>query len=478
MASEVEVDWGLEANLQYQRITSKVQHFHVMKSPPGSPPKERKTNFDDSDDEPDLTAAEKSLMKKILRTHLLVTTNEVEIERRREGSPLYSVKSFEQLNLPPELLRGVYAMGFNYPSKIQETSLPTLLANPPVNMIAQSQNGTGKTAAFVLASLSRVKENEDFPQVLILAPTYELALQIGEVAKKMAQFCNRIRFRYVVKGESFERGHIITEQVLIGTPGKVFDWSRRRFFDISAIRVFVLDEADVMISTQGHQDQCIRIHKMLSPDCQMLFFSATYTTDVMEFAEFIVNDPITIRLRKEEESLDNVKQYYISCKTEHDKYRYVSNIYGAVSIGQAIIFCRKKVTACWLGEKLRQDGHSVAYLSSDLDVSQRIAVLTSFRDGNEKVLITTNVCARGIDIEQVSLVVNFDLPVKLDGQADFENYLHRIGRSGRFGKCGIAVNMVVDEKDEQLLKDIEWHFDKKIDLVDADDVDDLEGMDR
>ncbi|XP_054720608.1 DEAD-box helicase Dbp80-like [Uloborus diversus] len=347
-------DWGLEAELQ---ISSMIGN----------------------------SAAEKSFLQKVLGTHLRSTTNEVEIERQKKGSPLHSVKSFEQLRLTPELLRGVYSMGFNYPSKIQEISLPTLLANPPVNMIAQAQNGTGKTAAFVLAALSRVNENLDFPQVLILSPTYELALQIGEVAKKMAQFCTGIRFRYVVKGENLERGQSLTEHILIGTPGKVYDWSRRRsFFDITKIHTFVLDEADVMISTQGHQDECIRIHKMLSSVCQMLFFSATYTSEVMEFAEFIVTDPIIIRLRKEEESLDNVKQYYIVCKSEVDKYRFLSNIYGVVSIGQAIIFCRRKVTAVWLGDKLRGDGHSVAYLSGDLEVSQREAILSRFREGKEK----------------------------------------------------------------------------------------------
>ncbi|XP_054720607.1 DEAD-box helicase Dbp80-like [Uloborus diversus] len=369
-------------------------------------------------------------------------------------------------------------MGFNYPSKIQEISLPTLLANPPVNMIAQAQNGTGKTAAFVLAALSRVNENLDFPQVLILSPTYELALQIGEVAKKMAQFCTGIRFRYVVKGENLERGQSLTEHILIGTPGKVYDWSRRRsFFDITKIHTFVLDEADVMISTQGHQDECIRIHKMLSSVCQMLFFSATYTSEVMEFAEFIVTDPIIIRLRKEEESLDNVKQYYIVCKSEVDKYRFLSNIYGVVSIGQAIIFCRRKVTAVWLGDKLRGDGHSVAYLSGDLEVSQREAILSRFREGKEKVLITTNVCARGIDVQQVSIVINFDLPILLDGNADCETYLHRIGRSGRFGRRGIAVNMVVDNRDLNVVKELQSHFNKEIQLIDAEDVDMLQGMD-
>ncbi|CAL1263787.1 unnamed protein product [Larinioides sclopetarius] len=441
-----------------------------------------KSNVDiyttEDDDEKALTPAEISLMRKILRSHLLNSSHEVEVLRRDADSPLYSVKSFEQLNLPPNLLKGVYAMGFNAPSKIQETTLPVLIADPPVNLIAQSQNGTGKTAAFVLASLTRVHTELRYPQVLILAPTYELAMQIGEVAQKMAKFCEGIEFRYVVKGQTLPRNHTLTEHVLIGTPGKVFDWGRRqRSFQFDQLTTFILDEADIMISIQGHHDQCLRIHRLLSPECQCILFSATYSSEVIAFAEMIIKDPMILRLRKEEESLETVKQYYIECNTANKKYAALTNIYGVLSIGQAIIFCRTKKTASWLGSKMSDDGHSVGYLSSDLSMDERLYVLTRFREGKEKVLITTNVCSRGIDIEQVTLVVNFDLPVTLSKEADCETYLHRIGRSGRFGKRGIAINMVENEQDLQVLKDIEDHFGRRILKLDADDVDALENMD-
>jgi ATP-dependent RNA helicase DDX19/DBP5 len=153
-------------------------------------------------------------------------------------------------------------MGFNAPSKIQETALPTLLADPPQNMIAQSQSGTGKTAAFVTAMLSRVDTNKKYPQVLCLSPTYELAIQTGEVAAKMAQFCPDIKLRYAVRGEEIPRNFKLDDHIIIGTPGKILDWGIKfKSFDLKKITVFVLDEADVMIATQGHQDQCIRIHK-------------------------------------------------------------------------------------------------------------------------------------------------------------------------------------------------------------------------
>ena len=429
---------------------------------------------DDGADE-HISPADKSLLQKIIRKGLVETTTDLEIQRRDPSSPLHSVKSFEALPLKPALLKGVYAMGFNAPSKIQGTALPTLLADPPQNMIAQSQSGTGKTAAFVLAMLSRVDITKNYPQVLCLSPTYELAIQTGEVAAKMSAFCNEIKIKYAVRGEEISRGSKITEHIIIGTPGKVLDWAIKfKFFNLNQISVFVLDEADVMIATQGHQDQCIRIHKQLSRTCQMMFFSATYEPEVMEFAEIIVNNPLIIRLLKKEESLDNIKQYYVKCKDLDEKYAAITNIYGVITIGQAIIFCHTRRTANWLAEKMTKDGHAVAVLSGELTVEQRISVLDRFRAGLEKVLITTNVLARGIDVEQVTIVVNFDLPMDQNREADCETYLHRIGRTGRFGKSGIAINLIDSSHAMQLCENIERHFGKKIHYLDADDADEIE----
>lgn len=430
----------------------------------------------DSDDVPDTpNAADTSLLMKIIRQGLVESKLDIEIQRKDPNSPLYSVKTFEALHLKPNLLKGVYAMGFNAPSKIQETALPTLLADPPQNMIAQSQSGTGKTAAFVLAMLSRVDSNKNYPQVLCLSPTYELAIQTGEVAAKMAKFCPEIKLKYAVRGEELPRGSKITDHILIGTPGKMFDWGVKfGMFDMGKIKVFVLDEADVMINRQGHQDQCIRIHKCLPSTCQMMFFSATYGTAVMQFAEIIVSNPIIIRLLREEESLDNIKQYYVKCKSAEDKYRAICNIYGVITIGQAIIFCHTRKTASWLSEKMSKDGHSVAVLSGELTVEQRIAVLDRFRVGLEKVLITTNVLSRGIDVEQVTLVVNFDMPMDMNRKADCETYLHRIGRTGRFGKAGIAINLIDSPQAMEICTDIEAHFGKKIQLLDIEDAEEIE----
>ncbi|KAJ8951900.1 hypothetical protein NQ318_019879 [Aromia moschata] len=486
------IDWAKYVAEAEKNITSKVDPTPMTPARRGGP-------WGGDDDAPEqFSPAEASLLAKVIRKGLVESKTDIEVQRKDPKSPLYSVKTFEALNLNPNLLKGVYEMGFNAPSKIQETALPTLLADPPQNLIAQSQSGTGKTAAFVLAMLSRVDASKKYPQVLCLSPTYELAIQTGEVAAHMAKFCPEIEMKFAVRGEEVPRGVKLTEHIIIGTPGKVLDWGVKfKVFDLKKITVFVLDEADVMIATQGHQDQCIRIHKNLSPACQMMFFSATYDQEVMDFAEHIVKNPITIRLRREEESLDNISQYYVRCANAQEKYNAVTNIYGTVGVGQAIIFCHvsnydnnnnsKKVvntvvvfffrrgkTAAWLSEKMSKDGHAVAVLSGDLTVEQRINVLDRFRQGQEKVLITTNVLSRGIDVEQVTIVVNFDLPVDVHGKADCETYLHRIGRTGRFGKRGIAINLVDSEQSVAILKTIERHFNKKIHFLNADDSDEIE----
>ncbi|XP_056114005.1 ATP-dependent RNA helicase DDX19A [Rhinichthys klamathensis goyatoka] len=419
--------------------------------------------------------ATQSLLNKLIRSNVVNNTNQVEVLQRDPNSPLYSVKTFEELRLKPQLLKGVYEMGFNRPSKIQENALPMMLAEPPQNLIAQSQSGTGKTAAFVLAMLSHVDPGLKWPQCLCISPTYELALQTGKVIAQMGQFYPEVKLAFAVRGHKMERGVKIKEQIVIGTPGTVLDWCvKLKLIDPKKIKVFVLDEADVMIATQGHQDQSIRIQRMLSKGCQMLLFSATFEDSVWKFAERVVPDPNIIKLKREEETLDTIKQYYVLCNCKEDKFSALCNIYGAITIAQAMIFCHTRKMANWLSGQLSKEGHQVALLSGEMVVEQRAAVIERFRDGKEKVLITTNVCARGIDVEQVSVVINFDLPLDKDGNPDNETYLHRIGRTGRFGKRGLAVNMVDSQRNMEILKTYERHFNKKIVRLDTDDLDEIE----
>uniref|UniRef100_A0A8P4KLC6 RNA helicase n=1 Tax=Dicentrarchus labrax TaxID=13489 RepID=A0A8P4KLC6_DICLA len=405
--------------------------------------------------------AEQSLLNKLIRHSLVRNRNQVEVLQRDPTSPLYSVKTFEELRLKPDLLKGVYNMGFNRPSRIQENALPMMLAQPPQNLIAQSQSGTGKTAAFSLAMLSHVNPANKWTQCLCIAPTYELALQIGQVIEQMGKYCPDVKLAYGIRGNRMERGIKLQEQIVIGTPGTVLDWcTKYRLIEPKKITMFVLDEADVMIATQGHRDQSIRIHRQLTKDCQMLLFSATFEDSVWRFAEQVVPDPNIIRLKREEETLDTIKQFYVVCKEKEDKFTALCNLYGSLTIAQAMIFCHtRKMAAC-----------------GEMTVEQRASVIERYRNGKEKVLVTTNVCSRGIDVEQVSLVVNFDLPVDMDGNADNETYLHRIGRTGRFGRRGFAVNMVDSKHSMDIINQIEMHFNRRITKLDTSDLEEMESL--
>ncbi|ELU09872.1 hypothetical protein CAPTEDRAFT_19802 [Capitella teleta] len=431
--------------------------------------------------EQDANLAENSLLNKLLRSELVNCTSDLEVLRQDPSSPLYSVKSFDALNLKPEILKGVYLMGFNAPSKIQETALPSLLAEPPQNMIAQSQSGTGKTAAFVLTMLSRVNTSLNHPQCLCVVPTFELALQIGHVVEQMSKCMTSLRIMYSVKGgHSVSRGQLIDAHIVIGTPGTTLDWSTKlKVFDLKKIRVFVLDEADIMMDIQGLRDQSIRLQRRLSKDnCQMLLFSATYNSPIMQFAQAVVPNPLVIRLKREEESLHNIKQYFIRCANLQEKFHALSNIYGAISIGQSMIFCHTRNTANWLAERMVKQGHAVGILHGELSVGERAVAIQRFRSAKEKVLITTNVSARGIDVAQVTIVVNFDLPVNKKGEAGCETYLHRIGRTGRFGNRGLAINMVDGPRSLATLQSIESHFGRCIQELDPNDIDQVEALEE
>ncbi|XP_066495473.1 ATP-dependent RNA helicase DDX25 [Tiliqua scincoides] len=433
---------------------------------------EKDDNKDDNDDRVPL--AETSLLNKLIRRSLIESHHHVEVLQRDPKSPLFSIRTFEELHLKKELLQGIYAMGFNRPSKIQETALPMMLADPPQNLIAQSQSGTGKTAAFVLAMLSRVNPDDRFPQCLCLAPTYELALQTGQVVELMGRFCVNVRVMYAVRGNRVPRGTVIHDQIIIGTPGTVLDWCfKLKLLDVNSIRVFVLDEADVMIDKQNFSDQCVRVQRTLPHSCQMLLFSATFEDSVLHFAQRIVPDPNIIKLQREELTLNNIRQYYFECENKEAKYKALCNIYGSITVGQAIIFCQTRLNARWLFSALTNDGHQVSLLSGELTVEERAMVIQQFRDGKDKVLITTNVCARGIDVQQVTIVVNFSLPTNAMKTVDFDTYLHRIGRTGRFGKRGLAFNMV-EKRNLPLLFSIQDYFQTTIKRLDPEDMDELE----
>lgn len=388
------------------------------------------------------------------------------------NSPLYSVKSFEELGLDDKLLKGLYAMKFNKPSKIQEKALPLLLKNPPENMIGQSQSGTGKTAAFSLTMLSRVDENGQYPQALCLAPARELARQTLEVIETMSKFTN-ITTQLLVP-DAYGPGNI-TAQVLVGTPGTVKDLVNKRRLDLKKLKVFVLDEADNVLDMQGLGDQSLRVKKAVPASTQIVLFSATFPTNVREFAEAFAPRANSMELRPEELNVDGIKQLYMDCNSLEHKYEVLLDLYGLMTIGSSIIFVARTATADELARRMTAEGHKVSVLHGKLDTATRDRLIDDFREGRSKVLITTNVLARGIDIASVTMVINYDLPVDANQKPDPETYLHRIGRTGRFGRTGVSISFVHDLKSFQVLQSIMDHFGNvKLTQVKTDDLDEVE----
>ncbi|ORZ02424.1 P-loop containing nucleoside triphosphate hydrolase protein [Syncephalastrum racemosum] len=409
------------------------------------------------------------------QTNLITSSHRVFVKLSSDvdQSLVSSAKSFEQLGLNKELLQGLYAMGFSKPSKIQERALPLLLHNPPKNMIGQSQSGTGKTAAFLLNILSRVDTTLDKPQAIVLTPSRELARQIMDVVDKMAKFTQVTR-GIVIKGGT-HRNRRITEQVVIGTPGAVSDAIRRRFLDTTSMKVFVLDEADNMLDQDGLGDQSIKIKGMLqSPNVQIVLFSATFPENVRRFAPRFAENANEISLRREEESVDTIKQFYMDCRDEGHKYDVLCNLYDLLTVSQSIIFCQHRNTAEEIARRMAELGHAVCALHGAMDTEVRDRAMDDFRRGEYKVLITTNVLSRGIDVLQVSLVINYDMPLDGHHMPDPEVYLHRVGRTGRFGRTGISINFVHDRRSWENMRAIEDHFGKPIKPIQTDDWEEVE----
>ncbi|CEP15675.1 hypothetical protein [Parasitella parasitica] len=408
--------------------------------------------------------------------NLIKSTNTVLVKLANQqadpNSPLYSIKSFEELNLDPQLLKGLYSMRFSKPSRIQERALPLLMENPPKNMVGQSQSGTGKTAAFVLAMLSRVKPDLKAPQALCLAPSRELAKQIMDVVEEMSKFTN-ITTKLVVK-DSLKRNEKVEGQVVVGTPGAVQGAIQRSHLPVQAIKMFVLDEADNMLDQDGLGDQSIRIKMGLRSNPQIVLFSATFPDHVRKFATKFAPDANEITLKREELSVDAIKQLYMDCDSVEDKYEKLCRIYDLLTVSQSIIFCKKRESADEIARRMIELGHSVESLHGKMLPEERDKTMDGFRLGKFKVLVTTNVIARGIDIPQVSLVINYDLPTDQYNQVDYEAYLHRIGRTGRFGRVGVSIILIHDKATWEQMNLIETHFQRPIAHVKTDDWDEVE----
>ncbi|KAL2888854.1 ATP-dependent RNA helicase DBP5 [Ceratocystis lukuohia] len=390
-----------------------------------------------------------------------------------QSTPFYSAVTFADLNLSDEIKKALSALGFLKPSKIQATGIPIILKDPPQNLIAQSQSGTGKTAAFGIGTLSRVDLSQpEQPQALALAPSRELARQIEAVFRQIGQFSEGLNIAAAVPG-GVERGASVKANVVVGTPGTVFDLMRRKQLDVSKLKVLVIDEADNMLDQQGMGDQCMRIKQNLPKDVQVLLFSATYPPKVLTYATKFAPNSVELTLERGDQTVKGISQMYMDCPAEEDKYDILCKLYGLMTVGSSVIFVKTRDSASEIQRRMEADGHSVSALHGAFDGSDRDRLLEDFRTGKSKVLITTNVLARGIDVSTVSMVINYDIPMKGRGDAepDPETYIHRIGRTGRFGRVGVSISFVYDKKSFHALREITNLYDIELVQLSADDWD-------
>jgi translation initiation factor 4A len=365
-----------------------------------------------------------------------------------------TVESFDQLDLKADLLRGIYGYGFVKPSIIQAKGILPILKTR--DTIAQAQSGTGKTATFAISILQVIDPEAPRCQALVLAPTRELAQQIQRVIMCLGEYL-KVSVHICTGGTNVmdERKRLQEGvQVVVGTPGRVHDMLKRGFLKAEHLKLFVLDEADEMLG-RGFQEQIKDIFKLIPGDVQIALFSATMPPEILGLTKDFMRDPATILVKNEELTLDGIKQFYIAIDKEEWKFDTLVELYNNIDIQQCIMYCNKKQKVDELTEKLKEKNFTVSSMHGDMDQNQRDLIMREFRTGTSRVLITTDLLARGIDIQQVSLVINYDLPLSK------EKYIHRIGRSGRFGRKGVAINFVTPT-DYKFLQEVEKYYNTEV----------------
>jgi translation initiation factor 4A len=376
-----------------------------------------------------------------------------------EGNYEEVVDNFDNMSLQEDLLRGIYAYGFEKPSAIQQRAIMPLVKG--LDIIAQAQSGTGKTATFTIGILQRLDFSISECQALILAPTRELAQQIQKVVIALGDYLNA-KCHACIGGTRVSDD--ITKlrngvHIVVGTPGRVYDMLCRNVLRPDRIKMFILDEADEMLS-RGFKDQIYDIFQALPPRTQVGLFSATMPPEALEITQRFMNAPVRILVKRDELTLEGIKQFYIAVDREEWKLDTLCDLYDTLNITQAVIFCNTRRKVDYLTDKMRARDHTVSSTHGDIGQQERDVILNEFRTGSSRVLITTDLLARGIDVQQVSLVINYDLPRNL------ENYIHRIGRSGRFGRKGVAINFVTQE-DIRALRELEQFYNTQIEEMPA-----------
>ncbi|KAJ7524118.1 hypothetical protein O6H91_18G078700 [Diphasiastrum complanatum] len=365
------------------------------------------------------------------------------------------VNSFDKMGIHEDLLRGIYAYGFEKPSAIQQRAVLPIISGRDV--IAQAQSGTGKTSMIALAVCQIIENTTREVQALILSPTRELAAQTEKVILAIGDHMN-VQAHACIGGKSIGEDIRKLEygvHVVSGTPGRVYDMIKRRTLRTRSIKLLVLDESDEMLS-RGFKDQIYDVYRYLPPELQVVLVSATLPHEILEMTNKFMTDPVRILVKRDELTLEGIKQFFVAVEREEWKFDTLCDLYDTLTITQAVIFCNTKRKVDWLTEKMRNNNFTVSSMHGDMPQKERDAIMAEFRSGTTRVLITTDVWARGLDVQQVSLVINYDLP------NNRELYIHRIGRSGRFGRKGVAINFVRSD-DIRILRDIEQYYSTQID---------------
>ncbi|CAD5322512.1 unnamed protein product [Arabidopsis thaliana] len=350
-----------------------------------------------------------------------------DFERTKGVDP---IESFEDMGLKEDVLRGLYEYGYEKPSAIQQRAIMPILQGRDV--IAQAQSGTGKTSMIALSVCQVVDTSSREVQALILSPTRELASQTDQTIQAIGSHAN-VQAHACIGGKSLGEDIRKLEHgvhVVSGTPGRVYDMIKRRSLGTRAINLLILDESDEMLS-RGFKEQIYDVYRYLPPDIQIL-------------------------VKRDELTLEGIKNFFISVEKEEWKFETICDLYDTLIITKAVIFCNTKRKVDYISEKMRSSNFTVSSMHGDMPQKERDEIMNQFRTGESRVLITTDMFARGIDVDQVSLVINYDLP------NNRELYIHRIGRSGRFGRKGVAINFVkIDEI--KILRDIEQYYSTQID---------------
>jgi len=377
----------------------------------------------------------------------------------------YSIKTIEkwdEYDLDTPLLRGIYAFGFENPSQIQKTAILPVIEKRDV--IAQAPSGTGKTGAFTVGTLQRIDISQKKTQAIILAPTHELVRQITSVVSGMGSMMDGLVVKTLVGGTSVAEDaadlRMNVPHIIIGSVGRVNDMVRRRNIKMNDIKMFVLDEADEMLSG-GFIESVHYMFQCLNSDVQVAVFSATMPPEMLELTSKFMRNPVKITIEAEKLNLEGISQYYIALSDDNSKFDTLKDLLGQLSVNQMIIYSNSVNRVIDLYDALIKENFAVCCLHSTMPSHERKAVLQDFRGSKYRIMISSDVTARGIDVQQVSTVINFDVPRNVN------TYLHRIGRSGRWGRKGMAINFVT-RQDIGNLKNIESHYKSNIEELPGD----------